>query len=673
MTEPSSTDWRPTLKRRIAVAAGLFLLWSAGIEARLIYLQVYQHEELSAQAERQRSRTVTTPARRGDIVDRDQHLLAYSVDADSVYSVPSEIGDAEAHADALCEALGDCSQEERLTLVGRFSRDTSFAYVRRHVTPDQARRIAALELQGIGFMKESRRYYPGRELAAHLLGYVGTDGDGLSGVELEFDSLIGGQDGQMLIQVDARRQPFGRVETSPTAGATLELSIDQYLQHVAERELEAGIRENKAAAGTVIIMEPRTGEVLAMANWPTFNPNASALSSTDVLRNRAVEDLYEPGSTFKIVTASAAIETGVVRPGDIIDVSSGEINFGPRVVRDTRDYGRLSFTDVLVMSSNVGAIKVGQKLGSVGLNDYIRRFGFGRKSSPDFRMESHGIVWDPAELTPSALASVSMGYQIGVTPIQMAAAVSAIASGGERAEPRVVRAVIRGDQRSPVEWAPTFSAINPETAATLTAIMEQVVLRGTGTTAAVPGYRTAGKTGTAKKLIDGSYQGHSEYNASFVGFVPARNPAFSIVVVIDSPHGPNGFYGGPVAGSIFSRIANAALRHHGVPPTNGLPPVLVALEADAPEAIDPIVTQVVAPMDGDPHRAPPSVPELRGASVRRAVRTLGALGMEVRLAGDGNIVMAQQPVPGTAVAPGMASTIWLGRSVPQSPSDDAAE
>lgn len=658
----SAKDWRPTLKRRLAVAGVVFLAWTAAIEGRLVYLQVVRHDELSARAERQQMRTIESPGRRGEILDRNGRVLAHSVEADSIYAVPTEIDDADTAAAALCGALGDCAQRDRQAIADRIRRGRAFAYVRRQVSPEQARRVAALQLQGVGFMKEDRRFYPNKDLAAHVLGYVGIDNRGLNGIEATYDSLIRGRAGTVLIQTDARRQAFSRIERPPTTGSTLELTIDHQLQHIAERELRLGVEENRAAGGTAVVLDPRTGEILALANWPTFNPNAYRETPTDWQRNRAVQDLYEPGSTFKVVTASAAIEEKIVAPQDPIDVSAGRIRFGSRVIDDDHRYGVLSFADVIVKSSNVGAIKVGLQLGPERLGLYVKRFGFGRAASPDFPGESPGIVWNPARLTDSALASVSMGYQVGVTPLQMAAAVSAVANGGELVEPRVVRAVIADGQRASVPRKAVGRPVSPGTAATLTEIMEQVTVTGTGKAARVDGYPVAGKTGTAQKVVNGSYS-RSEYNASFVGFVPSRNPMFTIVVVIDSPHGRNGYYGGTVAAPIFRRIAAASLRQYGVAPSvNAAPPLLVA-RREAPltrPATGPVQMPAIVTLSAAAAGSASLVPDLRGLSARDALRMLAALGMTARLEGTG-VVVDQQPAPGRVIERGTQATLRLGR------------
>jgi cell division protein FtsI (penicillin-binding protein 3) len=683
VAEKPALAWRHTLKRRLSLAVVVLVAWSGAIEARLVYLQVGRHADLSARAERQQLRTVETTAKRGDILDRSGRVLAYSVDADSIYAVPTEITDPQAAAAALCGALDDCNARERQALTDRIRRGRAFVYVRRQVSPEEARRVAALDLEGIGFMKENRRFYPNKALAAHVLGYVGIDNTGLNGLEASYDALIKGRPGTVLIQTDARRHAFSRIERPPTTGATLELTIDQYLQHVVERELRAGVEENRAASGTAVVLDPRTGEILALANWPTFNPNAYRDFAPNAQRNRAVQDIYEPGSTFKIVTASAAFEEDLVEPDDPIDVSAGQIRFGARVVNDDHRYGVLSFADVIVKSSNVGAIKVGLQLGPERLGLYVNRFGFGRRSSPDFPGESPGIVWNPAKLTDSALASVSMGYQVGVTPLQMAAAVSSIANGGELYEPRIVRAVVTDGRRVPVPHKLVRRTVSRSTAAVLTGIMEQVVERGTATRAAVPGFTAAGKTGTAQRIVDGRYS-NSDYNASFVGFIPSRDPAFTIVVVIDSPHGPNAYYGGTVAAPIFQRIADAALRHKGIPPSiNRAPPVLVARRDDAqheqdalagrlrqqPGAgrseLESIVTLTGTHTGTNSAAGQQSValfPDLRGLGARDALRMLARLGITARLEGAG-VVVDQFPQPGSAIDRDGRATLTLGRDV----------
>jgi cell division protein FtsI (penicillin-binding protein 3) len=671
VAETPAHAWRTTLKRRLVVAAVGLFVWSAAIEARLVYLQIFRHADLVARAERQQLRTVAASGKRGEILDRQKHVLAYSVDADSIYAVPTEIADATQAAASLCGALGDCSSADRLALGERIRRGRAFVYVRRQVTPDQARRVADLQLEGVGFMKENRRFYPNKELAAHVLGYVGLDNAGLAGVEATYDNLIKGHAGTVLIQTDAKRHAFSRVERPSTTGADLELTIDEYLQHIAERELQAGVEWAGAEGGAAVVMDPYTGEILALANYPTFNPNVYRSFGDDNRRNRAIQDLYEPGSTFKIVTASAALEQKLLKPTDMVDTNPGVIRFGSRVVDEDKhhNYGVLSFTDVIVRSSNVGAIKIGLRVGSERLGLYARRFGFGHPTSPDFPSESPGILWDPAKQSESALASMAMGYQVGVTPLQMASAVSSVANGGDLVQPRVVRAVIRDGARRPVPRKVLGRAIDAATAADVTAIMEAVVERGTGRSAQIDGYTIAGKTGTAQKVVNGRYS-NTDYNVSFVGFVPSRKPVFAIVVVVDSPHKVPP-YGATVAAPIFKRIATAAMRQYGVPPSiNPAPALLVARREAEGMHEQPTSTAGITPniitVDGGAQAAQAFVPDLRGLSARDALRTLSRLGMSARLNGTG-IVVRQLPEAGSPIDRDTSSTLWLERQLAATP------
>jgi cell division protein FtsI (penicillin-binding protein 3) len=657
------TDWRATVRSRLLVCAALLAAWTTAIEARLVYLQVFQHADLMARADRQQNRTVVPPAKRGEIFDRNGRLLAYSVDADTIAAIPTEIDDPSDVAAQVCGALDGCNAERRQAIARSLGKRAPFAYVARQVTPEEAKRVRALALPGITLLKESRRYYPNSELAAHVVGYVGLDNVGLGGIESAYDSQIRGSAGKVLIQTDnKKRAVFSRVERAATAGAGIELTIDEYLQFVAERELRAGVEANHAVGGSAIIMDPRSGEILALANWPTFNPNAFARVADEARRNRAIQTLYEPGSTFKIVTASAALEQKVITPDTLVDTNPGSITFpGRKPIYDTHHYGVIDFTDVIVKSSNVGAIKVGLKVGPEVLTQYVNRFGFGQTLAPDFKGETAGIVWSAERLDASALASVSMGYQVGVTPLQMATAVSSIANGGHLLQPRVVRAFVKDGRRVEVPHKEMRRTIEADTAATLTAIMEQVVERGTARAAQIDGYTIAGKTGTAAKLVNGHYQ-KSDYNASFVGFIPSRNPALTILVVIDSPHG-NGYTGGAVSAPVFKRIAEAALTYLGVGPNlNPRPPVVVARhdpsQGDAPSAQPARAASVLA-ATLEPARNG-LMPDLRGLSAREALRLLSRIGMSARLAGDG-FVIDQNPLPGSALVRGNACALTLGR------------
>jgi cell division protein FtsI (penicillin-binding protein 3) len=660
-------NWRQTVKQRILVAAAVFAVWTIGLEARLVFLQVISHQDLMSRAEKQQLRTTALPAKRGEIVDRRGRLLAYSVDADTIYAVPYDVTDVAKTAAALCGALDQCSPRERQAIAERLGGDRPFAYIRRRVSPLEARKVAALGLSGVGFMKESRRFYPNKELAAHLLGYVGVDNVGLSGLEATYDGVIRGKEGKLIAHTDARQQRFsGRLERAPTAGGSLELTLDEQLQYITERELRAGVDATGADGGTAVVMDPHTGEILALANWPTFNPNAFNAANEVARRNRAVQDTYEPGSTFKMVTVAAALEEKVMAADTMIETSPGTIRFGGRVIDEYggRNHGTLSLTDVIVKSSNVGAIKIGLQVGAERMGLYTSRFGFGKPTSPDFPSETPGIVWPPAKLNDSGLASMSMGYQVGVTALQMTAAMSAVANGGTWIEPRIVRAVTRDGVRTLVEPKTKRRVIGEDTARELVPILEAVVnaTGGTGSRARLAGYTVAGKTGTADKLINGHYANWAQ-NVSFLGFVPSRRPALTIIVVIDTPR-VGARAGGVAAAPVFNRIAEASLRYLGVPPDiDPAAPFVVTRQASA--AVTPASTArsrpaIVALAGGGPQGS--LIPDLRGMSVRDALRTLTKLGLNARVQGTG-MVVEQTPAPGTPLERGTTCSLILDRDL----------
>jgi cell division protein FtsI (penicillin-binding protein 3) len=651
-------DWRSTIKNRLTALAVIFACWIVAIVGRLFFLQVISHADLVARAERQLNRTVEVAAKRGEIYDRNGRLLAYSVDADTIYAVPSEMSNLPAVAATLCRALDDCDRKEQTALAERLANARNFAYVKRRVTPAEAQRVSKLELKGIGFSKESKRFYPLRELAAHVIGYAGLDNVGLGGIEATYDKIVRGQKGKLIVQADARGKAFSRLERSPTAGGSIELTIDSQLQFIAERELRAGVQQHRADSGTAVVMDPNTGERGAMANYPTFNPNVYTEASENARRNRAIQDLYEPGSTFKLVTASAALELFLFKPSEMIDVSAGLIRFKGRVITDMHRYGPLSFTDVLVKSSNVGAIKIGARVGAEQMGRYVRRFGFGSQASPrDFPGESPGIVW--SNLGDSALASVSMGYQVGVTPLQVVTAASVVANGGTLFEPRVVSAVTREGIRSVAQPRAVRTVITPETAATLTTIMEQVVERGTATRAKVAGYTIAGKTGTADKLVNRRYS-NTQQNVSFVGFAPSRTPRLAVIVMVDSPR-DGADTGGVVAAPIFQRIAEDALRYLGVPPNvdPAQPVIIQPRNARAEPVRRPVVPQVLPVAQVDNGVA--VLPDLRGYGAREAIHELARLGLTPRVRGTG-VVVDQSPEPGSPLEPGTTCTLVLTRA-----------
>ena len=660
--------WRAGVKPRVTLILCALAFWTVVIEARLVQMQVFQHDDYVARALDQQQKVWKLTGNRGDIVDRNGEILAYSVAAQTLTADPSKVEDAAGTAAAICNALGDCDAGRQAALVATLEKNSSFGWVARQVTPQQAKRVMDLDLPGIGVLPqdETRRYYPKVELAAQLLGFVGVDNRGLGGIESAYDSVIRGKEGRVLVQKDARRDVrFNRIQTlveeTPTTGATVELTIDQYLQNIAERELRAGIDAHHARAGTAIIMDPHTGEILALANYPTFNPNAPNKSPEEARKNSAVYDVYEPGSTFKIVTASAALQEGVLTTTDLIDCNPGWIKIGSRKpIEDTHPHGVLSFEDVIVESSNVGAVKAGLRVGAEKLTRYIQRYGFGQRLSPDFAGGSRGILTQPNQMTDSAVASMSMGYQIGVTPLQMVTAVSAVANGGVLMEPHLVRAIINDGARQPVAPKALREAVRPDIAATLTTIMEEVVNRGTGTPAKLEGFQVAGKTGTAHNAIPGGYS-ETEYHASFVGFVPSRAPVFAILVVIDRPS-DGYYYGATVAAPIFKKIADASLRHAGVAPTiNPIPAVVITNDREEP-TLSSVKATTLLPALRD-QTGPSVMPDVRGLSARDALKVLTAVGLSPRMSGLG-FVVTQTPPPGTPLDGVSSSQIQLQGAVP---------
>ncbi len=658
--------WRKTVRHRVIAVLVVFGLWTAGIEARLIYLQVVEHEVYLAKAERQQRGVVKLPGTRGDIIDRNGRLLAYSVDTDGIVAYPVMIDDPEGTVSDLCRALGDCTAEERRRLVQKFATDDQYAVVRRprSVTPEQVARVTALGLSGVRAQAESRRWYPNKESASHVLGFVGQDDKGLAGIEAAFDNEIRGREGVLIVQKDGGQQFMAaRVEQAPTAGVTLELTIDLFLQHVVERELAAAVSEHRADGGTAIIMQPQTGEIIAIANVPAFNPNDYGSYPQAFWKNRAVQDVYEPGSTFKIVTAAAAIEEGVVRPSDVINTSPGYITPPGRTrpIYDVHAYDSLTFEDVIVKSSNVGAVKVGQQVGADRMGRFIRRFGLGQILEPSLPGQSAGIVYPAASLDASSLASVSMGYQISVTALQMASVVSVIANGGVLMEPHIVRALTRDGVREEIAPRELRRVIKPETAATVRTFMEGVVDRGTGTRAKMEQYHVAAKSGTASKVVGGAYS-KSDYNASFVGFVPSRNPLYTIVVVIDTPRGAS-YYGGAVSAPVFKRIAEAALRHAAALPDINPGRSVIALAAPSKPSLERAGGMAMAPRVL-PVGGAALMPDLRGLGAREAIGVLTDLGLVPRVLGAG-LVESQYPEPGEPISRGATSVVQLSRTRPE--------
>jgi cell division protein FtsI (penicillin-binding protein 3) len=597
-----------------------------------------------------------------------------TVDGFALEATRSQITDPERVAGRLCHALHDCDEAARQVLVKQLTyggKGTArYVFLRRKLQRDEATAIEALKEPNVRVVQVPHRSYPAGATAAHLIGYTDIDNKGQTGVELAMESMLAGRPGLQLVvksPLPGHSRLLTRPLRAPVPGATIETTIDRDLQFLTEKTLSAAVAEHDAAGGAAIVMDPVNGEILALANSPTFDLNEVQTASPESRQNRAAQHIYEPGSTFKSFIAAAALEELRMPLTRMFDTSAGYITFGPRRIHDMHRYPPLSFMDVIVKSSNVGAIKIGQALGPEVVSRYVSRFGFGETLARDIPYQRSGQVDRRLPMfKPSELASVSMGYQIGVTPLQMVAAVASIANGGELVTPHVVRATIAGGVRTEKPRQVVRRTIPTAIADELTTILEQVVERGTAKAAAIPGYTIAGKTGTAEKLENGRYS-KIHNNCSFVGFVPSRHPRAVILVVIDSPR-RGGRTGGVVAAPVFRAIAEATLRKLGVPPNAPDPHGLVA--GNAPTTPGP--TPVSLPMLERPEPrlalqplvAPGTVPDVRGLSAREAVRLLSQAGLDVRLSGNG-VVSRQRPAAGTVVRSGQTVDLVLVRAVAQ--------
>ncbi len=663
---PMSGDGPPRRERgtrlRLMLLALSISLWALVIGIRLVHLQVLDAEFFEKQGTRQSERTINLDPRRGPILDREGRVLAVSVDAQSLYAVPQDIGDPEATAAALARALG-LEPSGRRELVGQLQKDRAFVWIKRKVDPATSRRVRELELDGVGFLTEHRRYYPQRELAAHVLGWAGLDNTGMSGIEYEYEKEIAGRAAKVVVHTDARRRPVGHTERPSTEGHTVVLALDERIQHIAERELDRAVEQTRSIAGSVIVVEPFSGDILAMAGRPTFNPNRYAAYSASRWRNRMVSDVFEPGSIFKIVTAAAGIQEGVVDPGEVLDCGNGQILIAHTVIHDHKPFDQLTFREAVVLSSDIGMIRVAQRLGRENFYRYVRAFGFGEPTGVDLPGESAGLLKPTARWSKLSLPSMSFGQELGVTPLQMAMAGAAVANGGYLMKPLIVKRIEDPDGKVVKEVKPVIvrRVLEPDTVDTLTEMLELVVRDGTGRRAAVPGFVVAGKTGTAQKVdpATGRYS-KVDHVASFVGFVPASRPALVILASLDTPKGPLN-QGGDVAAPLFARVARHALRTLAVPPDDSdrvLRAVAIVPERPVRAAYRPAVER---PAALPPPTDPGIMPDLHGRSAREAAIAAARQGLVVELSGSGRVV-GQTPAAGTVIEEGNTCRLTLSRS-----------
>jgi len=560
---------------RLLILAGCVLFWMTAVFARVAYLQLFLHGEYLTRAMRQQRHTIDIYPKRGIIFDRNMHPLAMSVPVQSAFGVPGEVKDRPMAARLLSGVLGMPTEEIREKL----DSGSPFVWIKRKLPPLKSEAVQSLNLKGIYLQEENQRYYPKRDLAAHLLGFVDVDEKGLGGIEHEYDNLIRGKEEKVVVMADARQRWFDGGEAQRDRGVNVVLTVDEKIQYIAERELAAVIEKTHAPAGTVIVQDPNSGAILALANWPKFNPNSATEVTTETRMNRAISAIYEPGSTFKLVTLAAAFDQNLIRADEVFNCENGSVTVAGHLIHDHKKYGMLTVADILANSSDVGAIKIALRLGSPKFYDYIRGFGFGSPTGVDLPGESRGLVSRLEHWGSYSIASVSMGQEVGVTPLQMITAVSAIANGGLLYKPHIVEEMRRGDAALPLEGPSSITepkrVIRPETAATLRSLMEGVILRGTGKAARLDGWTVGGKTGTAQKIDPGTGRySPSNVIASFTGFAPINNPAVTILVSIDSPAGyPHD--GATVAAPVFKRIAEQVLPYLDVPRDVPLSPQLI--------------------------------------------------------------------------------------------------
>ena len=560
---------RNSTNTRLYLLAAALVLWCGGICLRLVYLQIFRYGSFEKRAIHERERTEEVSARRGIIYDRTGRELAMSISIDSAFAVPTEIPDL-AGTVSLISKITNTDPRETLA---KCKAARTFCWVARKADAETADRIRSLNLRGIYFQKESRRFYPKRELAAQVLGYVGMDDEGLSGIERQYDDKLRGSPGRMLISVDAHRKWFGSVEKQPEPGENVVLTVDEQIQYIAERELATAMEQTHAITGTIIVQNPHTGEILALANQPTFNPNLAKEITPERLKNHAVSDVYEPGSTFKVVTISAALEEKLTRPDEIFDCQMGSIVINGMRIRDSRPHGLLPVWGVLAESSDVGAIKIALRLGEDRFYKYIRAFGFGQQTGIELPGETRGLTKPVNRWSKVSIGAISMGQEIGISPMQLALLVSTIANDGVAVPPRIV-AGTTDPQPTPqtVAFHPADGrrVISSTTAAEMKQMMQKVVLEGTGKKAILEGYSSAGKTGTAQKVDPATHAySKTKYVASFAGFAPLNNPAIVVAVILDSAVGLH--QGGQVSAPVFQRVAQQVLEYLHTPHDVELP------------------------------------------------------------------------------------------------------
>jgi cell division protein FtsI (penicillin-binding protein 3) len=665
----SETRW---IRFRLWLLAGAMGLGLAALMAKAVQLQIGQGGRLRQMAFEQYSLKISLPPHRGVVLDRAGAVLAQSVQVDSVYADPTRLADAHLAALSLARALHLDSRDAR-ALEHRLDPAMQFAWVKRQVSDGEARAVLALSLPGVGTVKESRRFYPEKELAGALLGFAGIDGVGLEGIERAYDELLRGEPAQLPSVRDARGQILSADFPSQQelTGDTLTLTLDRNLQYLAEQALERGIATTHSVAGVAAILDPQSGAILAMAVAPGFNPNLAVDGEHAAMRNRALTDAFEPGSTFKVFLIASALQEGIVTPQTTFFGGNGAFQVNDRVIHDHKPYGWLTVAQVIQVSSNIGAAKIGLSFGRERVHDAFRGFGFGERTDLGLPGEVRGTL--PTFHSDIATATASFGQGVMATPLQLLVAYGALANQGTLMRPYLVSRIAPSDGGPPIEMGPQSlrQVVRPEVARQVTAMLERVVQKGgTAEAASVPGYRVAGKTGTAQKVDPGSggYSADKRFS-SFVGYLPAQAPRVVIGVFLDEPKGEH--FGGQIAAPIFREIAQGTMRQLGVPAD----PKLRApgeLPLDRSQRAAAVADAVVAEDDDTPvitatSPTPGTVPSLLGLSARHALRQLSAVGLAASVHGTG-VVVGQKPGPGDRLPADREVSLFLatdGRVAPQ--------
>jgi cell division protein FtsI (penicillin-binding protein 3) len=600
----------PLKRARFWLICLFFLVWVCAIGGRLFWLQVVRHQEFVGRAQKQQQRTFEVAPRRGVLYDRNLHELAMTVQVDSIYAVPTEIDDGQAAAHAMAAVVHTDTEDAQTTeeqIAARLAKGNSFAWVARRVTPDVAARVKTLGIKGVYFQKEFQRFYPDNEIAAQVLGYVGVDDGGLGGLEQKFESQLHGVPGRMYTAVDAHARRLGSSEHEPEPGQNLVLTIDENIQFLAERALEHAMERTGAANGTIVVQDVHTGQILALAIRPTFNPNQFRHTTPALLKDHAVSDVYEPGSVFKLVTYSAALDQHVAAPDDIIDCQGGSITLAGRVIHDDKGehYGRITVHEALEHSSDVAAVKLALKVGPDHFYKYVHDFGFGSRTGAELPGETRGLLRPVSRWGSSSIGSIAIGQEVAVTPLQLVTMVSTIANGGVYLPPRVLmpgQAEVNGQRPGAPQAPAPFKAggelpdplppgahrvLSTLTAAQMRKMMEGVVLYGTGKPAQLNGYSSGGKTGTAQKVDPVTHlYSKTMHIASFAGIAPVNDPVIAVAVVIDTPTKGPSYYGTAVSAPVFAEVAQQVLEYLGVPHDIEVRALHVAAKADAPVSED---------------------------------------------------------------------------------------